>query len=97
MKKVIIAYEIESNNCKSIGYWNYDEKTINYWNDDESDWAIVPNGLYYQIVEIVGIAKVKDNFSTKSKVISFLSNDNFPKTMVIDKNETSKCEMGVCV
>ena len=82
MKKVIIAKHTGMGNDEKLRFWEYGKDTINYWYDDESDYAIVENSsVGYQLVKIVGIAKVKNDFEVKAKVVSFLANDNFDKVV----------------
>ena len=82
MKKVIIAAHTGMHTDNMIRFWEYDKDTINYWCEDESDYAIVENSsVGYQLVKIVGIAKVRNDFEVKARVVSFLSNDNFDKVV----------------
>ena len=82
MKKVIIAKHTGIGSDGQLRFWEYNKDTINYWYDDESDYAIVENSsVGYQLVKIVGIAKVKNDFEVKAKVVSFLANDNFDRVV----------------
>ena len=79
MKKIILAKHIGRNDDKNIRYWKYSDETKNWWNASESQYAIVGTKYGYQLVEVIGIAEVRDDIEVKESVVVFLSNDNFPK------------------
>ena len=77
MKKVILG--VHTNNDKNIKYWQYDLSTAHYWDKDVCDYAIVGTSNGYQLVRVLGFAEVNDEVMAEKRVISFLSNDNFPR------------------
>ena len=79
MKKVILGVHTGRGEDRTIRYWYYDQDTIHFWNYEDSKYAIVDTRHGYQMVRILGIAEVNDEVMAEKRVISFLSNDNFPK------------------
>ena len=79
MKKVILAKHTGRNDDNDLRYWEYSNETKNWWDSNESEYAIVGTKYGYQLVEVIGTAEVRDDFEVEESVVTFLSNDNFPK------------------
>lgn len=76
MKKVILG--VHTSNDRNIKYWVYDLSTAHYWDKDVCNYAIVDTRNGYQLVRVLGHAEVSNEVMAEKRVISFLSNDNFP-------------------
>ena len=85
MKQVILAKHTGMNDDKNIRYWNYGENTKRWWDADSSKYAIVETKHGYQLVEIIGTAKIRDDIEVKKNVVTFISNDDL--TEEADSNE----------
>lgn len=85
MKKIILAKHTGRNDDKNIRYWEYNNKTKNWWDASESQYAIVGTKYGYQLVEVIGTAEVRDDIEVEESVVTFLSNEDFPKEA--DSNE----------
>lgn len=73
------------NDDKSVRYWGYSNDTKKWWNAEESRYAIVDTKYGYQLVEIIGVAQVRDDIKVEQNVVTFVSNDDLPKEA--DSNE----------
>lgn len=82
MKKVIIAKHTGRNDDKSIRYWEYGPETNRYIFADESKYAIVETKYGLQLVEVLGIGEVRDEFKADQKVVLFITEESIrPKNI----------------
>ena len=79
MKKVILAKHTGKNDDNRLRYWNYNDQTNHWWNAETSKYAIVDTEYGYQLVEIIGTAKIRDDIEVEQDVVTFVSNDDLAK------------------
>lgn len=72
MKKVIIGRHTGLSSDGQLRFWEYDNTTSGYYMYSESNYAIVDSVYGYQLVEVVGIAEMSDDFEVTANVVMFV-------------------------
>lgn len=79
MKDIIWAKQAGRNDDKDIRFWYFTADTKNHWYAYDSKFAIVDTSFGYQLVEIIGVGHVNDEFEVYHRVIMFVPNSELPE------------------